>query len=391
MKILILHNAYQKKGGEDRVVETEYDLLRGRGVGVAKHIVHNDAIATLADRVRIFSRVKNNPGMAAQIHEVVDRECPDLVHIHNFFPQLTPSIHKTLAARGLPIVQTLHNYRLLCANAMFMRDERVCELCLGGGNHHALFHRCYRGSLPATLAVLRMQNAAIGDEGWQRSVSQFIALTQFSRSKFIEGGLPGEKIAVKPNFVPDPGLVEPGEHERSGALFVGRIAPGKGVSALVEASRFMPALSVTIVGDGPDLALLRQRAPANVSFTGQLPGEQVLAKMKRAAMLIMPSSWYEGFPVTLVEAFSCGLPVIAPRLGSLGEIIENGRNGLLYEPDDPAGLRDMIKAAFADAAARHRMSQGARTAYEQCFSPDTNFAQLMDIYHTALDGSSAPG
>ncbi|MFA7597489.1 MAG: glycosyltransferase [Novosphingobium sp.] len=383
MKVLILHNAYRQKGGEDAVVEAESEMLRGHGVRVALHRVANDSIGTLGDKVRTFARARRNPESGRDVLATISRELPDVVHIHNFFPLLTPGIHRLLAERGLPVVQTLHNYRLLCANGMFLRDGAICELCQQGSRGHALIHRCYRHSLPATLAVLRMQDASVHSPAWLQSVSRFIALTEFARAKFIEGGLPASRIAVKPNSVPDPGQGREAA-ERTGALFVGRIAPEKGVAALVEASHAFPRLPLTVVGDGPELEALRHAAPPHVEFTGALPSAAVMDRMKSAAWLIMPSTWYEGFPMTLVEAFACGLPVIAPRLGGLAELVDHGNNGLLYDPSDPAGLERAIATAFAGHADRRHLSDGARETYLQRFSTKKNVAQLIDIYWTVL-------
>ena len=381
MKVLILHNAYRQKGGEDAVVEAESEMLRRHGVQVALHRVANDSIGTLGDRIRTFARTRRNPDTERDVLATISRELPDVVHIHNFFPLLTPGIHLALARRDLPVVQTLHNYRLLCANGMFLRDGAICELCQHGSRVHALIHRCYRHSLPATLAVLRMQDAAIHTPLWLQSVSRFIALTEFARDKFIQGGLPASRIAVKPNSVPDPGQ---GREERTGMLFVGRIAPEKGVAALVEASRAFPHLPLTIVGDGPELEILRDAAPPHVRFTGALPKAAVIDRMKSAAMLIMPSTWYEGFPMTLVEGFACGLPVIAPRLGGFAEIIDHGNNGLLYDPAEVGGLQRAIATAFADGTTCAILSSGARSTYLHRFSQEKNAAQLIDIYRTAL-------
>lgn len=388
MKVLILHNAYRQKGGEDAVVEAESEMLRGHGAQVALHRVDNDSIGTLGDRIRTFARARRNPDTERAVSATISRELPDVVHIHNFFPLLTPGIHLALARGGLPVVQTLHNYRLLCANGMFLRDGAICELCLHGSRGHALFHRCYRSSLPATLAVLRMQDASVRTPAWLQSVSTFIALTEFARRKFIQGGLPADRIVVKPNSLPDPGEGRESAG-RTGALFVGRIAPEKGVAALVEASRAFPHLPLTIVGDGPELKALRQAAPPHVSFTGPLPKAAVIDRMKGASMLIMPSIWYEGLPMTLIEAFACGLPVIAPRLGGFAELIDHGDNGLLYDPADPAGLKQAIATAFAGDADRGRLSRGARATYLQRFSPERNVIQLLEIYRNAMRACAA--
>jgi glycosyltransferase involved in cell wall biosynthesis len=388
MKVLILHNAYQMKGGEDAVVEKESEMLRGHGVQVCVERMHNDAIVTFGDKLRAFSHARRNPAAEQDVQATLLRERPDIVHIHNFFPLLGARMHRMLHASGLPVVQTLHNYRLLCANALFLRNGAICELCLQGSRHHALVHRCYRQSLPATLGVLLMQNAALRDPQWVQAVSRFIALTQFAKDKFIEGGLPADRIVIKPNTVSDPGAPQAGATRR-GVLFVGRIAPEKGVEALIKASLALPELPFTVIGDGPQLTRLREQAGANVTFTGQLASADVIERMSRAEMLVMPSTWYEGLPMVLVEAFACGLPVIAPRLGGMAETIADGRNGFLYDAVEADGLIQTLRAAFADGTDRRNLSGNARETYLRYFSPEKNIVQLMDIYDTALVQNAA--
>lgn len=391
MKILLVHNRYQQKGGEDAVFETERSLLEQSGAEVDVHEVHNAQIKSLADRASAFLHVARNRDAAGAVLSRLEAGGKpfDLVHIHNFMPLLSPWLHRCLSDAGLPVVQTLHNYRLLCANGMLMRQNRICELCLGS-RHHALLHRCYKGSLPGTFAMLRMQRASIGDPRWTGSVSRFIALTRFARDKFVTAGIPAEKIAVKGNSALDPGPF-PADGERSGALFVGRIAPGKGVELLLQAWRLVPDIALTVVGDGPGLERARAIAPPGVSFAGPLPRAEVIAHMRRAAFLVMPSTWYEGFPMVLAETMACGLPVIASRLGGLAELVEHERTGLLFEPGDAADLARVVRRGFGSGQGRAAMAEHARSAYEQNFSPRANLGQLLDIYRAAIAFKTARG
>lgn len=381
MKVLILHNSYQQRGGEDSVVEAEHALLESRGVEVSRYIADNSAIHGIPAKVRTLASVRSNPAAIAPVMEHIRRLRPNLVHVHNFFPLLSPGIHLALAQVGLPVVQTLHNYRLLCANGMFLRQGNVCEKCLHGSRLNALRHACYRGSALGSAAVLAMQNASIRAPSWVGAVSAFVALTDFARNKFIEGGLPPERIVVKPNAIGDPGVMRGGV--RQGALFVGRLAPGKGAGVLVEAWKEIPDIDLTIIGDGPDAEALRRSAPVNIKWSGLQPRHEVLAAMARAQLLILPSTWYEGFPVTLVEAFACGVPVLASRIGGIPEIVDHGRTGFLMEPGDPALLRETVCAAFGDTKRLAQMGQNARTQYETRYCEQVNFRELMTIYETA--------
>lgn len=228
MRILILHNTYQQAGGEDSVVRNESAMLAGAGHEVIVEHVSNHAIRSFRDKFDAFTQVGYNPARIGWMNGLLDRVGPDIVHVHNFFPLLTFAVHETAHQRGLPVVQTLHNYRLGCAAGTFERDGKICELCLGRTRLSALRHRCYRGSLPGTAALVMMQRRAVRHDFLARNVDVFIALTEFARSKYVEMGLPAMKIALKPNFIDGPDKTDPAV-PRAGALFVGRLSKEKGV------------------------------------------------------------------------------------------------------------------------------------------------------------------
>lgn len=381
MNILILHNSYQQTGGEDAVVAAESALLRGAGHRVRVETVSNHAISGLAARATTFLNAPYDPKRKEWLADLVARERPDLVHIHNFFPLLTPAIHEAAAEMGLPVVQTLHNYRLVCANARLFRKGSICEKCLAGSRFWGVAHRCYRGSFPGSLAVVRMQERAFRAGTWHSHVHRFIALTAFARKKFIAGGLPADRIAVKPNFVARTSAPADARH---GALFVGRLSPEKGVETLVKAWRRLPMFPLTIAGSGPELESMRALAPANVTFTGAQGPEEIALHMAKAQALIVPSLWYEGFPMVVAEAFAAGLPIIASNIGSLAEIVVPGRNGSHFVPGDAQNLAVVVKALLADPAALQRLAAGARASYETHYRPETNLAQLERIYAEAI-------
>lgn len=388
MNILILHNTYQQRGGEDAVVAAESTLLRAAGHDVRVEIVSNDGISGFAAKARVFARTPFNPTIKNWLTNLITGQRPDVVHIHNFFPLLTPAVHEAATELNIPVVQTLHNYRLLCANALFLRDGQVCEKCLHGNRTAALLHRCYRGSLPGSLALVRMQNRAFRHQIWHRNVHRFIALTEFARSKFVEGGLPAENIAVKPNFVPDPQL---GDTTRRGALFVGRLSKEKGVHILMKAWHSLPKIPLTVVGAGPEFERLKAMAPGNVSFTGKQPSEKVAQYLADTKALILPSICYEGFPMTVVEAFASRTPVISSNIGSLGEIIVPGRNGAHFHPGDAADLSTIVQRLFKNPATIASLGDGARASYEALYTPEKNLIQLEDIYEAALRASRNRG
>ena len=390
MNILIMHNAYRQVGGEDFAVSNEAELLANAGHRVTVETVDNRLIPTFAEMVRT-ARPRwwpMNLPRRAWMAEMLERLRIDIVHVHNFFPLLTPAVHAEAYARGLPVIQTLHNYRLFCAAATFERDGKVCELCLHKSRLNAVRYRCYHDSALSSAAVAAMQYQAVDRRLLTGNVDRFVALTEFARSKLVEGGLAPDKVLVKPNFLDRPR--PPAELPREGALFVGRISKEKGLRPLVEAWHRLPGISLTIIGDGPLRAELESGAPANVRFVGRIEREHVEEAMRRAAVLIMPSLWYEGLPMTLVEAFANGLPAIVSRLGSLAEIVDEGETGDFCAPGDVQSIADTVNRALADRARLRRMGARAREIFEEKYSPHRNLELLEAIYADAMRLGSRP-
>lgn len=385
MNILILHNAYQLRGGEETVVAAEAELLRGAGHNVHTEIVSNAEISGPLKKARVFFSTPYDIRRKLWVRELVGRVKPDLVHIHNFFPLLTPAVHEALTEIGLPVVQTLHNYRLLCAGAQFLREGKVCEKCLHGSRAWGVVHRCYKNSLPGSLALVMMQERSFRQETWSRHVHRFIALTEFSRQKMIEGGLPSDRIMIKPNFSADS---RQKSAARAGALYVGRLSREKGVASLISAWKDIPYIPLTIVGDGPERARLERAAPENVQFVGEVPADEVGQLMSRANCLVMPSVWYETFGLSMIEAFAHGLPVVASRLGAMAEIVIPGRNGEHFRPGDPDDLRDKVLSLLTDPERLATLSEGARHDFEEKYTPARNLDLLMAVYEEARRAST---
>jgi len=386
MKILIVHNRYRHPGGEDRAVQAESALLAGRGHEVERWEENNDSIIGPFAAGRTALRSVYSFQSAQEMKDRIQRFRPDLVHIHNFFPRLSPAIHIACRRASVPVVQTLHNFRLLCPAATFHFEGSLCEGCLGTAiPWRAVVRSCYRESRLASLAAAHMVAAHHAFGTWDRSVSQFIALSQFAREKFIAGGISPDKITVKPNFVdPDPGM---GGGNGDFALFVGRLAEEKGVRTLLTAwgcSRNGPKLK--IVGDGPLASDVAQAAATNpgIEWLGPCDRERVRRAMAEAKVLIVPSTWYEGFPLVIVEAFAAGLPILASRLGAMAEFIADGQTGRLFAPGDAAGLAGAVEWAFSHSDEMRRMRALARSEYDQKYTAKANYTRLMLIYEAAL-------
>jgi len=391
MRILLLHNRYKCAGGEDGVVQAERALLARMGHAVELWQESNDAITgPIAAGITAFQSVYSFRH-AREMRRRIKRFRPDLVHIHNFFPRFSPSVHIACRRAGTPVVQTLHNFRLLCPAATLHAESVVCEGCLGRAiPWPAIVRGCYRGSRPASLAVANMLaiHRALGT--WNRSVNQFITLSQFARKKFVAGGIAADKIAVKPNFVdPDPGL---GTGNGGFALFVGRLVEEKGVHTLLAAwNQLRIPRRLKIVGDGPLAALVAQAAAKNpqIEWLGRCDQAQVRRAMADAALLVFPSTWYEAFPLVIVEAFAAGLPIVASQLGAMEELIADGETGRLFPPGNPAGLANAVESAFAHPDQMRAMRLRARATYEQKYTAEVNSTHLMAIYQKSLENSPA--
>lgn len=377
-RILMVHNAYQQRGGEDSVVDSEVALLRAHGHEVQVYARHNDDIDG-ASRMSLAVQSLWSRRTSADITSIMASFRPDVLHAHNTWPLVSPSVYWTAKRLNCPVVQTLHNFRLMCPQAMFLREGRICEDCLGKLPWRGVMHGCYRESAAQTavLASTVTLHRSLGT--YDRAVTSYIALNQFCRNKFIEGGLPADRIVIKPNFVEDAG--QPQWDVRTGGLFVGRLSVDKGVNVLLDALKATTS-KVEVIGSG-DL-LDKAKAQLGGAALGFLSVPDILSRMQQASYLVVPSLWYENFPRTLVEAFSCGLPVVASRLGALAELVEDGQTGLHFEPGNAADLADKLQWAAANPDAMRQMGQRARQVYETRYAPDINYKRLIEIYDEAI-------
>jgi len=386
VRILILHNRYQASGGEDVAVAAEQKLLIARGHEVTLIEADNDAIVGTWAKIGTALATPYNPARRRWIAGKVRRTGAQIVHVHNFFPRFSPSVLDGAAEAGAGVVQTLHNYRTICANGLLLRGGVICEACVGRVGWPAISHGCYRGSAAGSAAVVAMQQVARQGNIWDRPGRRLIALTDFARDKLVSGGLPAGRIVVKPNFID---MAEPAAtpDTRASILFVGRLSREKGVDTLVDAARLLPHIAFTVIGSGPDEERLRAAAPGNMTFAGALPNVAVRAAMARALALVMPSIWYEGFPMTVLEAFAAGTPVIAARIGSLPEIVAKGA-GLLFTPGDPSSLSAAIAQLLSDTSAAALMGRAGQERASTLYGPSANALQLEAIYTSVLDERS---
>jgi len=285
----------------------------------------------------------------------------------------------------VPVVLTLHNYRYICANGLFLRDGGPREDCLGASPYQAVTHRCYRDSKLGSLSLARLIAHHQKRGTWRSKVNRFVALTEFARSKFVAAGFPQEKVAVKPNFVASTEADEAAVGApRAGALFVGRLAAEKGIATMMQAWRSLD-VPLRVLGDGPLAGLVKGFGNPAVEPLGWRSSDEVADEMRRAGFLVMPSEWYEGFPLTLVEAFSRGLPVLASGIGGMAEVVEDGVTGLHFAPGDVGDIVEKVAWAAGHPDEMRRMGENARRAYERLYSAEANYDMLQAIYDAAVE------
>lgn len=381
MKILVLHNRYNLRGGEESVFEAECGLLERNGVEVRRLEFTNAGFATgwrriLAPLVSVF-----NPVSFLKVKRVLREFHPDILHIHNLFSNATPAVIWAAKSERVPVVMTLHNFRLLCPSATLLHEGRIFESSLKAFfPWKAVLMGVYRGSRVQTFALGAnlVLHRLVGT--WSR-VDRFIVLSRFAQEKFTSSrlGFLGSRFMVKPNFVAAGPMPDSSAGERF--LFVGRLSPEKGVHVLLEAIKGT-AIPLDIVGDGPLRGEVESATAdnPNLRYLGPRSRDEVDAAMQNAKALLFPSIWYEGMPMVILESFSMGIPVIASRLGTMGELIQDGVNGLLFEPGNPNSLRAVVERLRDDPKARQNMSAGARSSWETHYAPETNFVLLREIY-----------
>lgn len=384
MRVLIVHNYYQRRGGEDEATEQEFQLLKRHGHRVHFYCRHNDEIKTFSvlRRGLLFFEATWSLRSYREVKQVIKEFKPDIVHCHNFFPLVSPSVYYACAECGVRVIQTLDDYRLLCPTGWFYRQGKVCEVCLTHSLWQGVLYGCYHNSRVQTASIALMLATHRLLRTWIRKVDAYIALTEFSRRKFIEGGFSESKIFVQPNFLAeDPGLGDP---VREYAIFVGRLSPEKGLDILLESWRSLPDVPLKIVGDGPLRPwveeYIRQNNMKQIELVGFVPLNVVLQYLKGAFFLVMPSVWYETFGRTIIEAYATGTPVIAGSLGAMAELVEDGKTGLLFKPGEPKDLITKVHYALGRPEELARWGQEARRIFEQKYSSDSAYKNLLKIY-----------
>ena len=387
MKILLIHNKYFHRGGEDLVYESERDILIRNGHEVESMVFTNEQISSLWTKLTVALGAVYNRKSHRLLLEKIKSFGPDVIHVHNFFHIASPSIFFAAYSSGVPVVMTLHNFRLICPSATLFFEGDIYEKSVDKiFPMDAVLKGVYRNSRVETLLVVLVTGIHKLLGTWRGKVNQYIALTDFSRRKILGSSLKitENQIVVKPNFVEDYGanLLLRSEH----FLYVGRLSEEKGIKMLLESASKQSEITYKIIGDGPLRAYVEDFAAThtNVEYLGFRDKEYIISELKQAKALVFPSQWYEGFPMTILEAFSCGTPVIASDLGGPGEVITHGTNGLLFDYHSSDALLLAIDRLRKKGALYQQLSRNARRSYEELYTPESNYHQLMKIYTKAI-------
>ncbi|MEU4669115.1 glycosyltransferase family 4 protein [Amycolatopsis sp. NPDC023774] len=389
MKVLVVHNRYRSEqpSGENNVVEAETALLAGGGVRVSLFERQSDDIATMSlpRKALVPVQVPWNRSARAELTARLQVERPDVVHIHNTFPLLSPSVLAACADARVPVVATLHNYGMVCPPGTLYRDGRICTDCVGGAPVPAVRHGCYRGSAAATVPMAA--NLLLNRSRWHSDVTRFFCISDAQRRLLVDAGMPASRMTVKHNFVTDPGVrrTSDGSH----VLFLGRLTEEKGVPLLMTAwDRLGGSLGLPLVvaGTGPlseDVGAWAA-SRSDVSYVGLQDKASCQTLTASAAAVVAPSAWLEAFGLVVVEAMAAGVPTVAPVHGAFEELISDGVTGVLHEPGSASALADALRDVLADPERNRKMGDAARQRYDEDFTPSVGFRRLVEGYEAAI-------
>lgn len=385
MRVLFIHTYYIQRGGEDQSFEFESSLLEQNGHTVYLYIKNNSEIKNYSKLKAALVTVWNKETYR-EVRAIIKSFAPDIIHINNLFPLISTSVLFAANRHRTPVVMNLRNFRIFCLNGLFLRNGQVCELCIRKIPFYGIHYNCYRNDKLASIvvAIMLIFNRFLGT--WDKKVATYIALTNFAKNKFIQGGLPPEKIEVKSNFIsPDPGIKEAAIY----SLFVGRLSEEKGIETLLFAWKKFPTIPLKIVGTGPLFEkiqnLIKSSDLQHVELLGYKESNEVVRLIQKAFLLINPTICYEGMPRTILEAFACGVPVVASRIGAVEEMIEDKKTGLLFAPGDIEDLSKVIDWAIKNKEELRTIRRNVRIVFKKKYTATSNYNQLMRIYKNTID------
>lgn len=375
MRVALLHSRYLSGpvSGENRVVEDQARLLREAGHEVVVYAPSAEEVSMVQAGIgTIWSRRAANA-----VRRLVAEARPDVVHVHNLFPMLSPAVLRV--SDDVPVVMTLHNFRYMCLSGTLFRDGRICEDCVGRVPWPGIVHGCYRDSKAASATLATSITVHRGLDSWA-GVDTFVALSDFMRRKHEHAGVPADRMIVQTNFSwPTERRQGPGGY----FLYLGRLAPEKGLGSFVRAWEQVP-VPLLIVGEGPEEENLRAQASGQVEFRGSVPASEVPDLLRGARALVVPSTWYEGAPRAIIEAYAAGVPVLASEIGALPEIVVEGETGYLVPPSDASGWIEVARR-LADDEVAVRMGEAAYRRWVEVHDPSQGLAGLETLYRVAAE------
>jgi len=391
MKVLLVHNFYQSSSpsGEDRVFKNEVALLKKNGITVVTYTRYNDEINDYGLKDRTLLPFKNiwSERTYKELKSLVLKEKPDIAHFHNIWYLISPSAYYACKDSGVPVVQTLHNFRFFCINGLLLRNGKICEACIGKLPWRGAVYGCYRNSrfYSSILSLVNIYHQIFSK--LDEMIDMYIVFTEFAKKMYMKCEIPGKKIFVKPNFFSTPSSFS--SKHNNYCIFVGRISLEKGIGTLISAFNLLTAdninnYQIKIIGDGSLYDKFLHKADNHIVFLGRKSHSESMKILGFARFMVMPSECYEGFPLTICEAFAYGKPVIASNLGAMAELVDDGKTGLLFEPGNSRDLAEKIKWMFDNEEACIQMGRNARKVFEEKYTAERNFQILMDIYNTVL-------
>lgn len=379
MKILQVHNIYQGKTGEEAVLNEEKKVLEENGHKVVQYIKDNSSLkrSSLTDKLKVFADLTSSHQIGKEFAELIDKERPDVCHVHNTFPLVTPVVYQVAQSKNVPVVQTLHNYKMVCTNSLLFRDGEVCELCLNESLYKSVKYRCYRGSYIATAAQAHViqYHRKIGT--WDNAIDKYICLTDFQRDKLISGGMNSEKMLVKHNF-----LSEAGTNLQLGSffLFVGRLNDSKGLQDLLYLFRQNKSSKFVLIGKSENPEVFSEFG--NVDYLGEQERNVVLEHMRKCRAVLFPSKYYEGMPMVILEAFSHKKLVIARNTGAMSSMIKHEFNGFKF--DDRTTFLNLVELVDQNETLSQQLGENAFRDYEEKYSKEVGYKNLINAYSAVL-------
>lgn len=391
MKILIIHNEYQQRGGEFQAVKNQIELLEAHGFQVIVYTKDNREINSYSNSqlVRFIPETIFSRKSYDEIREIIEEENPDIAHVHNVFPMISPSVYYALNNASVPIVQTLHNFRFLCPNGLFFVNKKICELCKFGNTSYAILKKCFRESFGLSF----LYALDIGGHRLAKTfdlIDRFIVLTEFSALKLIESRLAErKKISILGNFIPSPLPEKGGKNSREDyLLYIGRLSTEKGVQVLLKAGQILDSTKILILGEGPEQERLQkikaENGLNNIFFLGHVSGDLKWEYMRKASAIVIPSICYETFSLVAIEAMSIGTPVMASKLGSLPYVIDDGKTGLLFEPGDYLDLAKKLSWMVSQPGLVEELGEFGRIIVEEKYNQTKHLEKLINIYEEVL-------